>query len=213
MKIALIGATGFVGSRVLAEALSRNHELTAIVQHPEKLAAHPKLRPLKADATDPVQVEAAVRGSDAVISAYNPGWTNPDIFALHVKGSKAIQEGVRRSGVRRLLVVGGAGSLEVAPGVQLVDTPTFPAEYKQGALGAREALTLLRAEKELDWTFISPPAILEPGARTGKYRTGGDQLLMAGQVPARISVEDLAVAILDEIERPQHLRSRFTVAY
>jgi uncharacterized protein len=162
---------------------------------------------------DPIQVEAAVRGSDTVISAYNPGWTNPEISALHVKGSKAIQEGVRRSGVRCLLVVGGAGSLEVAPGVQLVDTPTFPAQYKQGALGAREALTLLRAEKDLHWTFISPPAILEPGARTGKYRTGGDQLLMAGQVPARISVEDLAVAILDEIERPQHLRRRFTVAY
>jgi uncharacterized protein len=212
VKIALIGATGFVGSRILAEALSRNHEVTAIVQHPEKLTAHPKLRPLKADATDPRQVETAVTGHDAVISAFNPGWTNADIFRLHVQGSRAIQEGVRRSGVRRLLVVGGAGSLEVAPGVQLVDTPTFPAEYKQGALGAREALTLLRAEKDLDWTFISPPAFLQPGTRTGTYRTGGDQLLMTGELPAKISVEDLAVAIVDEIERPRHLRSRFTVA-
>jgi uncharacterized protein len=213
MKIALIGATGFVGSKILAEALSRNHQVTAIVQHPEKLAPHPELNALKVDATDPGQVESAVRGHDAVISAFNPGWTNPDIFKLHVQGSKAIQEGVRRSGVRRLLVVGGAGSLEVAPGVQLVDTPTFPAKFKQGALGAREALTLLRAEKDLDWTLISPPAFLEPGTRTGKYRAGSDQLLMDGQVPAKISVEDLAVAILDEIERPKHLRKRFTVAY
>jgi len=213
MKMALIGATGFVGSKILAEALRRNHQVTAIVLHPEKLERHPKLSPLKADVTDTGQVEAAVRGHDAVISAFNPGWTNPDIFKLHVEGSKAIQEGVRRSGVRRLLVVGGAGSLEVAPGVQLVDTPAFPPKFKQGALGAREALTLLRAEKDLDWTFISPPAFLEPGTRTGKYRTGGDQLLMDGQVPAKISVEDLAVAILDEIELPRHLRNRFTVAY
>ena len=213
MKIALIGATGFVGSKVLAEALSRNHEVTAIVQHPEKLAVHAKLRPLKADATDSRQIEAAVRGHDAVISAFNPGWTNPDIFKLHVKGSSAIQDGVRRSGVRRLLVVGGAGSLEVAPGVQLVDTPGFPDAYKQGALGAREALTMLRGEKELDWTLISPPAFLEPGPRTGRFRTGGDQLLMTGAAPARISVEDLAVAILDEIEQPRHIQQRFTVAY
>jgi putative NADH-flavin reductase len=120
---------------------------------------------------------------------------------------------VKKSGVKRLLVVGGAGSLYVAPGVQLVDTPSFPAEWKQGALAARDALNLIRAETTLDWTFLSPPVFLEPGARTGGFRIGGDEVLMAGDKPAGITVADLAVAIVDEIETPRHVRSRFTVGY
>jgi putative NADH-flavin reductase len=115
--------------------------------------------------------------------------------------------------VKRLLVVGGAGSLYVAPGVQLVDTPTFPAEWKQGALAAREALNLIRQESSLDWTFVSPAVFLEPGERTGRFRLGGDEVLMSGEQPARISVADLAVAIVDEIEKPQHLQKRFTAGY
>jgi putative NADH-flavin reductase len=179
---------GCVGSKVLTEALEQGHEVTAIVRHPEKLPRQARLVGRKADVYDAAQVAAAVEGHDAVISAFNPGWRNPDIYNLHVKGSQAIQSGVKRSGVKRLVAVGGAGSLEVAPGVQLVDTPNFPAEYKQGALGAREALKLLK-------------------------QLGGDQVLMNASGPARISVEDLAVAILYELEKPQDLRKRFTAAY
>lgn len=213
MKLALIGATGFVGSKVLTEALHRGHQVTALSRHPEKLPAHPHLASKKVDAYDAGQVATAVAHHDAVISAFNPGWSNPDIYNLHVNGSRAIQAGVKQAGVKRLLVVGGAGSLEVAPGVQLVDTPEFPAQWKQGALGAREALNLLKQETALDWTFVSPAVFLEPGQRTGKFRLGGDQVLMTPQGPGKLSVEDLAVAILDELEKPQHLRRRFTAAY
>lgn len=212
MKIALIGATGFVGSKLLDEALLRGHQVTAIVRHPEKLPSSPTLTPKVADVYDPVQVASAVADHEVVLSAFNPGWSEPDIQNLHVKGSRAIVEGVKSAGVPRLVVIGGAGSLLVAPGVQLIDTPQFPAEWKAGALGARQALDELREEKTLDWTFVSPPALLEPGERTGKYRLGGDELLMDGHHPARISVDDFAVAVLDEIERPQHSRRRFTVA-
>jgi hypothetical protein len=212
VKIALIGATGFVGSKLLDEALQRGHQVTAIVRHPEKLPGSPALTPKSADVHDPAQVAAAVVDHDVVLSAFNPGWSEPDIRNLHVKGSRAIIEGAKSAGIRRLVVIGGAGSLFVAPGVQLIDTPQFPAEWKAGALGARQALDELREEKTLDWTCVSPPALLEPGERTGKYRLGGDELLMNGDHPARISVDDLAVAVLDEIERPQHSRRRFTVA-
>lgn len=212
MKIALIGPTGFVGSAVLTEALQRGHAVTALSRTPAKLAPQTGLTVVQADATDPAQVAAAVAGTDAVVSAYNPGWTHPAIHDEFLRGTRAIFEGVKRSGVKRLLVVGGAGSLYVAPGVQLVDTPTFPAEWKQGALAAREALNLIRQETALDWTFLSPPVFLKPGERTGAYRVGSDEVLMAGDQPAGISVADLAVALLDEIEHPKHLQRRFTVA-
>jgi putative NADH-flavin reductase len=212
MKIALIGPTGFVGSAVLTEALQRGHAVTALSRTPDKLAPQTGLTVVQADATEPAQVAAAVAGTDAVVSAYNPGWTHPAIHDEFLRGTRAIFEGVKRSGVKRLLVVGGAGSLYVAPGVQLVDTPTFPAEWKQGALAAREALNLIRQETALDWTFLSPPVFLKPGERTGAYRVGSDEVLMAGDQPAGISVADLAVALLDEIEHPKHLQRRFTVA-
>ena len=213
MKIALIGATGFVGSAVLNELLSRGHAVTALARHPEKFTARDGLAVVRADALDAAQVAAAVRGQDAIVSAYNPGWNEPRIYDLFGQGYDAILAGARQAGVKRLLAVGGAGSLEVAPGVQLVDTPEFPAEWKQGALAARDLLTRLRGETALDWTLLSPPILLAPGERTGRYRVGGDQPLPGedGQ-PAGISVADLAVAIADEIDRPQHLRRRFTVA-
>lgn len=213
MKIALIGASGFVGSAILQEALDRGHSVTAIVQHPEKLPQHARLTALKADAYQADTIARAVTGHDAVVSAFNPGWDKAEIRALFVQGSQAIFAGVKQAGLRRLLVVGGAGSLFVAPGLQLIDTPNFPAAYKEGAEGARQALNLLREESELDWTFLSPPALLQPGERTGHYRLGGDQLLMNGEEPASISVVDLAVALLDELEKPQHLARRFTVAH
>src|SRR6478735_1080868 len=141
MKIALIGATGFVGAVILQEALNRGHEVTAIVRNPEKLQAHPKLHPLKGNVYNVDEVARLVAGHNAVISAFNPGWSNPDIYNEQVKGTRAIINGVKKAGITRLLFVGGAGSLEVRPGVQSVDLPGFPAEYKQGALATREALT------------------------------------------------------------------------
>jgi putative NADH-flavin reductase len=216
MKIALIGATGFVGTAVLAELLQRDHHVTALVRHPARLVPQARLTAQALDAADADAVAAAVRGHDAVISAFNPGWDVPDLYAQFLRGSAAIDAGVEKSGVKRLLVVGGAGSLFVAPGVQMVDTPEFarhvPPNIVPGAQAARDALTALRGNTVLDWTFLSPPALLAPGERTGVYRVGGEELLMAGPAPAGISVADLAVAIVDEIETPKHVRARFTVA-
>lgn len=213
MKIALIGATGFVGSAILKEALQRGHDVTAIVRHPEKVKPHPKLRPHKADIQKGDEVTLSVAGHDAVISAFNPGWSNLNIYDLQVRGTRAIIDGVKNAGVKRLLFVGGAGSLEVKPGVQSVDVPEFPAEYKQGALATREALNLLRKEPSLDWSFLSPSADLFPGQRTGKFRLGTDQLLADAKGESRISVEDYATAMIDEVEKPKHIRRRFTVGY
>ena len=213
MKIALIGANGFVGSAILKEALDRGHEVMAIVRHPEKLKPHPKLRPTQGDVYNDSEVARMVTGHDAVISAFNPGWGNPDIYNLQVKGTQAIINGVKQAGIKRLLFVGGAGSLEVKPGVQAVDLPGFPAEYKQGALATREALNMLRKEVSLEWSFLSPSADLSPGKRTGKFRLGTDQLLTNAQGESRISVEDYAMAMIDEVEKPKYIRRRFTVGY
>ncbi|NLH81216.1 MAG: NAD(P)H-binding protein [Phyllobacteriaceae bacterium] len=221
MKIALIGATGFVGRAVLEEALSRGHVVVALVRDPTKLAARPGLVPVIADAYDAASVARAVAGADAVISAFNPGWGDAEIAPKFTRGSHAIDEGVRAAGVKRFLVVGGAGSLYVAPGVQLVDTPEFPAFIRAAASAARDLhsdYVAGRCGTGLDWTFVSPPAGFGPhdpnaeAPRTGTYRLGGDDVMFAGAAPATISRADLAVAILDEIETPKHLRARFTVA-
>jgi len=213
MNIALIGATGFIGAPLLSELLGRGHKVTVLARNPGKVVPQTGLKVVAADALDANQVAKAAAGHDAVISAYNPGWGEPRIYELHLQASKAIVDGTKQAGVKRLLVVGGAGSLYVAPGLQLVDTPQFPAEYKQGALAAREALNQLKLETSLDWSFVSPPIGLAPGERTGKYRLGADELLSGqGDKPAGISVADLAVAIVDEIEKPRHVRRRFTVA-
>ncbi|HSS29795.1 MAG TPA: NAD(P)-dependent oxidoreductase [Nitrospiraceae bacterium] len=213
MKIALLGATGFVGSAILKEALDRGHEVTAIVRNPGTLTPHAKLRPMKGDVYNEAEIVRLVAGSDAVISAFNPGWSNPDIYSQQVKGVRSILNGVKNSGVKRLLFVGGAGSLEVTPGVQSVDMPGFPAEYKQGALATRETLNMLRKETGVEWSFLSPSADLFPGPRTGTFRLGTDQLLTNAQGESRISVEDYAMAMIDEVEKPQHIRRRFTVGY
>jgi len=213
MKIALIGATGYVGAPLLQEALIRGHQVTALVRHPQKLSAHPQLTAVEADVHDSAALAKQLRGHDAVISAFNPGWGVADIREQFIAGSHSIIAASKQAGVKRLLVVGGAGSLYVAPGVQLIDTPDFPAEYKEGAEGARQALNMLREEAQLEWTFLSPAALLVPGPRTGKLRLGRDELLMNGDEPGSISVADLAVALIDETERPQHIRQRFTLAY
>jgi uncharacterized protein len=217
MKIALIGASGFVGSAVLKEALDRGHEVTAIVRHPEKISTeHKNLEKVKANALNSDEVAQVVKGVDAVINAYNPGWTNPNIYNESLQGAKAIQEGVKKSGVKRLLTIGGAGSLYVAPDIQLVDSPKFPAEWKQGALAARDYLNIIKQEKDLDWTFLSPAIEMHQGTsgtRKGRYRKGLDEPVFDEDKRSIISVEDMAIAIIDEIEKPQHIRQRFTVAY
>jgi hypothetical protein len=213
MKIALIGATGHVGAWILKELVARGHEVTAIARDPSKLAAQPNVTAAKADATVPAELAAALAGHDAVISAFNGGWGNPDIYERHLNGSKAIVEATKASGVKRLLVVGGAGSLEVAPGRQLVDSPEFPAEWKDGALAARDALAALRKETGLEWTFFSPAIFSEDGPRTGKYRLGGDQLLVDAKGESRVSWADFAVAMVDEAEKRAHVRERVAVAY
>jgi hypothetical protein len=213
MKIALIGASGFVGSAILKEALARGHQITAVVRNAGKITQQPGLKAMSADIFDETSLAKILTGQEAVISAFNPGWADADIYNNTLKGTHSILNAVKKAGVKRLLIVGGAGSLEIKPGLQLVDTPDFPAQCKQGALGAREALNVIRQETELDWSFISPAAFLKPGQRTGKFRLGGDQLVTDAKGESHISVEDMAVAIVDEIEHPQHLRKRFTLAY
>ena len=213
MKIALIGATGFIGSVILQEALNRGHQVTAIARHLEKLPQQPNLDIQKGDVTNEAQVPKLVKGHDAVISAYSPGRDAPDIYQQHISAYRNIINGVKKAGVKRLLVVGGAGSLEVSPGVQLVDTPEFPEQWKPGALGAREVLYMLQEESEFEWTFLSPSNMISPGERTGQFRLGTDQILTDDKGESHISVEDYAVAMVDELEDPKHIRQRFTVGY
>jgi uncharacterized protein len=216
MKIALIGATGFVGTAILKEALDRGHAVTAIARNPEKIKAQNNLTIVKSDVMDSDGLSEVLKGNDVVVSAYNAGWTNPDIYNEFLKGSRSIQEAVKKSEVKRLIVLGGAGSLFIAPNVQLVDTPQFPADWKPGALSARDYLNELKNEDQLDWTFVSPAIEMNPGTpheRRGTYRTGLDNPVFDINNKSTISVEDLAVAIVDEIENPKHIRVRFTVAY
>jgi uncharacterized protein len=214
MQVAIIGASGFVGTALTEEALRRGHQVTAIVRHPEKVTIrHPHLTVVKGDALHPGELAPLLKGQDAVLSAYNAGWGNPRLYDDFLDASKEIQEAARQAGVQRLLVVGGAGSLEVAPGVQLVDTPEFPAEWKTGAVAARDYLRILLKEKELEWTFLSPAILLQPGERTGSYRTGKDNPVFNEQQESRISVQDLAVALVDALDQRRFIRERFTVAY
>jgi hypothetical protein len=213
MRIAIIGASGQIGTFIRDEALARGHQVTAIVRHPDRIAVQNlHLTVVKADILKD-KVEELVKGHDAVISAYNPGWNNPDIYNEQIEGYRRIISGVKKSGTKRLLVVGGAGTLEVAPGVQLLDTVSFPEQVKKGVLATRETLYMLRKEKELEWTFLSPPSSIVPGERTGHYRVGKDQVLKNKEGESKISTQDYAVAMLDELENPQHIRERFTVAY
>ncbi len=214
MKIAIIGATGFVGSAVLNEALNRDYEVTAIARNIDKLTIkNNKLTAVSADADDSDHLAKILAGHDAIVSAYNAGWTNPNLYNDFLEGSEAIQQAAKISGVKRLLVVGGAGSLEVAPGVQMVDTPEFPAQWKNGATAARDYLNILKKESELDWTFISPAANLHPGERTGVFRLGADQPVTDEDGKNEISVEDMAVAIIDELESNRFIKRRFTLGY
>jgi putative NADH-flavin reductase len=203
MKIALIGVTGRVGSRLLAELLRRGHHVTGIARNTGKLAGQPGLVPKNADADQPAQLAPLLAGHDAVISALKFATTD----------AAALITAVKQARVKRLMVVGGAATLEVAPGHILLDAPGFPAAYRPEAEGGRRFLDILRGERELDWTFLSPPAELDPGERTGKFRLGTDQLLTDANGKSWISMEDYAIAFVDELETPRHSRQRFTVGY
>jgi putative NADH-flavin reductase len=203
MNIAIVGATGNIGSHLLAEAQRRGHRVTAIARRVESLRATPEVTPVRGDFTDERALAAQLAGHDAVISATK---------FLDTDASQMIRA-LKASGVSRWLVVGGAGSLQVGSGVALVDTPDFPAEYRAESAAGRAFLDVLRREMELNWTFLSPSAYLSPGPRTGKFRLGRDELLTDEQGQSHISVADYAVAMIDELERPQHPRQRFTVGY
>lgn len=203
MKIALIGATGFIGSRLLAELTSRGHQVTAIVRNPEKVPQSAGVTAKKGDVYDKDGLAALLAGHHAVISAVHYTASDP----------AALLAAVKQSGVKRYLVVGGAGSLEVAPGVKLFDTKEFPAIYLDEARKGGAYLDLLKGENGLDWTFLSPSAVIEPGDRTGQFRLGKDQLLVDDKGQSRISAEDYAIALVDELEKPAHSRQRFTVGY
>ncbi len=213
MKIAIIGATGFVGSAILNELTGRNHQITAIARNPKDTS---EAKWIAADIFNIDSLTETLKGHDVIINAYNPGWTNPNIYNDSIAGSKAIQEAVKKSGVRRFITIGGAGSLYIAPDVQLVDTPEFPKEIFDGANAARHYLEIIKEEKDLDWAFFSPAIEMHQGTktgRTGKYRLGLENPIFNEEQRSILSVEDLAVVIADEVETPKHHQVRFTAAY
>lgn len=215
MKVAIIGATGFLGSSLVKEFALRNHQVTAISRNPTPAEAS-NVTTVSADVFNADALAEVLTGNDLVVSAYNPGWTNPDIYDDAIAGSKAIQAAVKKAGVKRFIYIGGAGSLYIAPDLQLIDTPEFPAEYKAGASAARDYLNILKEEKEIDWVFFSPAIEMHQGittGRTGRYRLGGDNPVFDENGRSILSGEDVAVVIADEAENTKHHKQRFTAAY
>jgi uncharacterized protein len=213
MKTVLVGASGFVGSAILKEALDRGHTVTAIVRDTRKLIPRRGLIAKAGDVYDSTTFGPLIAGHDAFISAFNPGWKDPNLYADQVHGTARIISAVKAAGISRVLWVGGAGGQEVRPGTRLVDDPDFPAAIKPGSLATIDALEQLRKEPSLDWSFLAPSAQMMTGERTGKFRLGGAQLLADASGKSWISVEDFAVAMIDELEHPAHVRQRFTVGY
>lgn len=208
MKVVLFGASGMIGSRVLAELLLRGHAVTAVARHPEKITAQGATA-VRGDVTDAASVASVAKGADAVVSAYAPPHDDP--YSV-VPAARALIAGLATAGVKRILVVGGAGSLEVAPGLQLVDAPNFPEQWKGIAIAHRDVIPVLK-ESNLDWSYFSPAAFIQPGERTGKFRIGGTSLVADGKGESRISAEDYAIALVDELEQSKHVRQQFTVGY
>lgn len=218
MKIVLLGATGFVGSALLKEALDRGVEVTAIVRNPAKVKIEsPLLTVVKGDVTDPEVIASVAKGADAIVSAYNPGWANPRLYEETLENYPKILEGAKKAGVKRVLIVGGAGTLFVKPGIRLIDTGTLPESWIPGVKSLGEFyLNTLTKENEHDWVFLSPAANLgnlQPGTRTGHYRVGKDDMIVDEKGDSFISVEDYAKAMIDELLEPKHHQERFTVAY
>ena len=204
-KVVLIGASGFVGSALLNETLNRGFEVTAVVRHPEKIKIeNESLKVTKADVSSLEEVYEVCKGADAVISAFNPGWNNPDIYDETIKVYLTIIDGVKKAGVNRFLMVGGAGSLFIAPGLRLMDSGEVPENLLPGVKALGEFyLKFLTKEKEVDWVFFSPAADMRPGVRTGRYRLGKDDMIVDIVGNSHISVEDYAAAMIDELEHPQ----------
>ncbi|MGE5429668.1 MAG: NAD(P)-dependent oxidoreductase [Syntrophomonadaceae bacterium] len=214
MNTALIGASGFVGSAILNEALRRGHKITAIERHPSLIKVQdPKLTAKKCDIFNTDELAELLHGHKAVISSYNPGWTNPKIFDDTIHGYQSIIRAVKKAGLKRILVVGGAGSLEPEPGRPLVDREDFPRDWKMGAMALRDVLNMFRRENDLDWTFFSPAINISPGERTGKFTIGGDQPVLDDKGQGKISVQDYAMAMIDELENHKHIKQRFTIGY
>lgn len=216
MKVALIGATGFVGSSILKELADRKHSIKAISRSISTDLGLNNVVGLQIDVNDIDKLSMELRGADVVVSAFNPGWTNPTIYDDFLKGAKNIQEAVKKAGVKRFIVIGGAGSLYVAPGVKVIDTPQFPIEIKPGAQAASEYLDYLKNEKELDWEFFSPAIEMHQGTsgeRKGTYRLGLDEPVTNQEGRSILSVEDVAVVIADEIAKQNFTRRRFTAGY
>lgn len=201
-SIALLGATGNVGSRLLDEALSRGHQVNALVREPARLAPRADLTVVAGDVKDP-QAAKALSGHDVLISSLRFADIAPDTLI----------DFARATGIPRLLIVGGAASLSLPDGSRLFDAPAFPAEYRSEAGAGIATLDALRGVSDLDWVFVSPQMVFAPGSRTGRFRLGEDALLFDTAGDSHISYEDFAVALLDEVERPVHHRSRFTVGY
>lgn len=203
MTITILGATGQVGAHLTNEALARGYQVRGVARYPDVLPKHPQLTPHRADATDPDQLAAACAGVDAVVSA---------VRFVNLP-ARALVAAVKRSGNARLLVVGGAGSLLTPDGNRVVDTPGFPPDYRAEALAGCDWLDTLRSESDLNWTMLSPSANLHDGPRTGRFRLGGDALLIDPDGESHISLADYATALIDELENPRHERRRFTVGY
>lgn len=213
MKIALLGATGFVGSAIMNEALNRGHSVLAIVRHPEKVPERNHLVAKAGDVYASDSLARLIQGCDAVISAFNPGWKDPNLYEDQVRGTASIIAAIKKAGLKRVLWVGGAGGLEVKPGMRVVDMPGLPDWVKPGSLATINALEQLQKEPELEWSFLAPSQEMKPGKRTGRFRLGKDQLLVDANGHSGISVEDYAVAMIDELEKGTHIRQRFTVGY
>jgi uncharacterized protein len=210
LKIALFGATGMIGSRIAAEALARGHEVTAIARNPRPVEGVPALTVVAGDLFDTAASAALIKGFDVIASAYGPAH---DDASKATQAARSLVALSRAAGVKRVVAVGGAGSLEVAPGKQLVDTEGFPQAYKAVALAHREGLSYYRTANDVDWTFFAPAAMIAPGARTGTFRTGADTLIVAANGDSKISAEDYAIAFVDEIESGRFVQRIATVAY
>ena len=214
-NVLLIGATGFVGSAVLNELVSRGHKVTAVVRNIKKVAKGELLDAVKEDVANVDAIAKLAEGKDAIISVYNPGWTNPDIATLISENYPKILSAAKKSGVERLLIVGGAGTLFCAPGLRVVDSGAIPEEIMGGVrpLGDFYLNTLMN-ENDIDWVFFSPAGVFDQqGKKTGNYRLGKDDLIVDAEGNSHISVQDYADAMVNELEKPAHHKERFTIGY
>jgi putative NADH-flavin reductase len=216
MKIALIGATGYVGKAILAESLQRLHDVTAIVRNAAPIHEQPNLTIQAANIHETETIAKIITGHDVVITAFNAfkSYSNPkDAYDQQLAGAKSLLAAAKKANLKRVVFVGGAGSLKNIDGNDLVDGKNFPAQWHDMALAMRATLQLLKNETTLNWTMLSPSSVLEPGFRTGKFKLGKDHLIINEQGVSKISVEDFAYALLDEVEQPKHLQQRFTIGY